>query len=138
MDWIWKKYWKKSMLYPWPWKYTVKVTFYFLNVFYVFSASNYVRKPSLNSAYTRNEIWPWNRDFQGQGCLREFLNYFYVFSASIYTRKPSKNLAYIINKIWLWIGDLQRQGCLREFFCNFFHIQRVKLHRNTLSNLHEQ
>ena len=44
--------------------------------FYAFSAVNYVRKPSQNSAHTINEIWPWNRDFQGQGCLREFLKYF--------------------------------------------------------------
>ena len=31
MDWIWKKYWKKSLRYPWPWKSTVKVTFHFLH-----------------------------------------------------------------------------------------------------------
>ena len=48
----------------------------FFTIFYAFSASNYVRKPSQNSAYTRNEIWPWNRDFQGQECL--CLNFFYI------------------------------------------------------------
>ena len=63
---------------------------------------------------------------------------FYVSSASNYIRKPSKNLTYIRNKIWPWIGDFQGLRCLQEFFCNFFHIQRVKLHRNTLSNLHEK
>ena len=62
----------------------------------------------------------------------------WIFSASNYIRKPSKNLAYIRNKIWLWIGDFQGQGCLWEFFYYFFHIQRVKLHRNTLSNLHDK
>ena len=63
--------------------------------FFVFSASNYVRKPSQNSTYTRTEIWPWNRDFKGQGRLRKFF-----------------------------------------YYC--FHIQRVKLHRNTLSNVHDK
>ena len=31
MDWIRKKYWKKSLRYPWPWKSPVKVTFHFLH-----------------------------------------------------------------------------------------------------------
>ena len=66
------------------------------------------------------------------------LQFFYVFSALNYIRKPSKNLAYIRKKIWPWIGDFQGQGCLREFFYYFFDIQRVKLHRNTLSNLHDK
>ena len=30
MDWIRKKYWKKSLRYPWPWKSTVKATFHIL------------------------------------------------------------------------------------------------------------
>ena len=33
---------------------------------FIFCASNCVRKPSQNSAYTRNKIWPWYWDFQGQ------------------------------------------------------------------------
>ena len=82
--------------------------------------------------------WPWKRDFQGQGCLRAFFCHFFVFSVSNYIRKPSKNLAYIRNQIWPWIGDFQGQGCLQDFFYYFFHIQRVKLHRNTLSHLHDK
>ena len=64
----------------------------FLNVFYVSSASNYVRKPSQNSAYSRNEIWPWNRDFQGQGCLLEFFTIFFIFSTWNYIEIPSQIL----------------------------------------------
>ena len=60
----------------------------------------------------------------------------WVFSASNYI--PSKNLAYIRNKIWPWIGDFPGQGWLREFFYYFFHIQHMKQHRNTLSNLHDK
>ena len=93
---------------------------------------DWIRKKSLSYS------WSWNRYFQGQGCLREFFTIFYVLGASKYIRKPSKNLAYIINKIWPWIGDFQGQGCLQEFSYYFFHIQRVKLHRNTLSNLHDK
>ena len=49
----------------------------FFTIFYVFSASNYTRKPSKNLAYTRDKIWPWIGDFQGQRCLREFFYYFF-------------------------------------------------------------
>ena len=76
--------------------------------------------------------------FKVKGVCVNFFTISYVFSASNYIRKPSKNLAYIRNKIWPWIGDFQGQVCLREFFYYFFHIQRVKLHRNTLSNLHDE
>ena len=47
------------------------------NVFNVFSASNYIRKPSKNLAYIRNKILPLFGNFQGQGCLREFFYYFF-------------------------------------------------------------
>ena len=50
----------------------------FFTIFYVLSASNYIRKPSKNWAYSRNKIWPWIGNFQGQGCLREF--FYYVFN----------------------------------------------------------
>ena len=38
--------------------------------------SNYVGKHSEILVSTRNEIWPWNTDFQGQKCFEEFKNYF--------------------------------------------------------------
>ena len=76
--------------------------------------------------------------FKVKGVCGNFLTIFYVFSASNYRWKPSKNLAYIRNKILPWIGDFQGQGCLRQFFYYFFHIQRVKLHKNTLSNIHDK
>ena len=37
MDWIRKKYWKKSLRYSWPWKSVVKVTLNFF-MFYTYSA----------------------------------------------------------------------------------------------------
>ena len=43
-----------------------------LSIFFVFSSSNYVGKDSEILASTRNEIWPWNTDFQGQQCFEEF------------------------------------------------------------------
>ena len=63
---------------------------YFLTIFYVFSGSNYIRKPSKNLAYIRNEIWPWIVDFQGEGCLREPFHYFPIFSAWNYIEIPSQ------------------------------------------------
>ena len=76
--------------------------------------------------------------FKVKGVCGNFFTIFYVFSASKYIRKPSKNLAYIRNKIWPWIDDFKGQGCLREFSYYFFHIQRVKLHRNIVLNLHDR
>ena len=171
MDWIRKKYWKKSLWYPWPWKSTVKVTFHiwkseswrwlssvidalkmektvkknpqsifdleiyilkvkgvcgnFSTTFYVFSASNYIRKPSKNLAYIRNKICPWIGDFEGQGCMREFFNYFFIFSAWNYIEILSQTfmtnetnfhtakrlIAYLVvvtyNHIWSTIQELK-------------------------------
>ena len=76
--------------------------------------------------------------FKVKGVCGSFFTIFYVFSGSNYIRKPSNNLSYIRNKIWPLIVDFQGQGCLREFHHYFFHIQRVKLHRNTLSNHHDK
>ena len=41
-------------------------------------------------------------------------------------------------EIWPLNRGFQGQGCLWEFFNYFFHIQRMKLHRNTLSNLYDK
>ena len=62
----------------------------FFTNFYIFSASNYIRKPSKNLAYIRNKIWPWISDFLGQGCLREFFTIFFIFSAWNYIEIPSQ------------------------------------------------
>ena len=45
-------------------------------IFFVLSPSNYIRKHSEILASTKNEIWPWNTDFQDQQCFEEFKNYF--------------------------------------------------------------
>ena len=98
MDWIRKKFWKKSLRFPWPWKSTVKVTFHFLH------------KRKLEMAFQRH--W----------CAKNGKNS---------EKKSSKHL-------WPWNRDFQSQGCLREFSYYFFHIHRVKLHRNATSNLHDK
>ena len=99
----------------------------FFHVFYVFSASNYVRKPSQNSDIREMKFNIEIEIFKVKGVCGNFFTFFYVFRASNYIQKPSRKLAYIWNKIWRWIGDFQGQGCLWEFFYYFFHIQRVKL-----------
>ena len=97
-------------------------------------------------------LWPWKCLFRGQILVSStnavsfnlisegYTKYCCINShrASKYVRKPSQNSVYTRNEIWPWIGDFQDQGCLREFSYYFFHIQRVKLHRNTLSNLHDK
>ena len=63
----------------------------FFTIFYVFSASSYIRKPSKNLAYIRNKIWPWIDDFQGRRCLRGFFfTIFFIFSAWNYIEIPSQ------------------------------------------------
>ena len=94
MDWIRKKYWKKSLRYPWPWKSTVKVTFHFLHKQKLEMAfqRHWCAKNGKNSEKkSLKHLWPWNRDFQGQRCLREFFYYFFfIFSAWNYIEVPSQ------------------------------------------------
>ena len=54
------------------WNVTLTVNFQgqgylsdFFSIFFLFSTSNYVGKHSKTLTSTRNEIWPWNTDFQG-------------------------------------------------------------------------
>ena len=98
MDWIRKKYWKKSLRYPWPWKSAVKVTFHF--------------------SHKRKLMIAFQRHWCAQNGKKQW-------------KKSSEHL-------WTWNRDFWGQRCLRQSFYYFSHIQHVKLHRNTLSNLHDK
>ena len=69
MDWIRKKYWKKSLRYPWLWKSTVKVAFHFLHKRKLKMAfqRHWCAKNGKNSEKKSSKhLWPWKCLFRGE------------------------------------------------------------------------
>ena len=69
MDWIQKKYWKKSLRYNWPWKSTVKVTFHFLHkrkLEMTFQCHWCAKNGKNSEKKSSKHLWPWKCLFRGE------------------------------------------------------------------------